>query len=471
MTTPNVNDLSCNPTHPDTSTTTATATTTTATTRPALPATPYDFSIIQSLIDKQLHATPSNFPPLINNTLLQTARRLPTSHTPVWCHRQAGRYLPEFRAARAGVDFFVSCQTPLHAAELTVQPLRRLPLDAAIVFSDILVIPQLLGMEVQMVAGKGPVIVRPITSPQSLDELRSVADVDVRRDLAYVYTAITLTRHALNGKVPVIGFSGAPFTLFGYMVEGGGSRTWDTARRFMYQHPAATHALMQRLTDVIVDYLVLQVEAGAQMLEVFDTNVGCLSPHLYNTFAHPYLLRIAAATKAALTQRQLPSVPMTVFPRGVGMGGLEALSYSEYDVISVDWCVDRRVVSNLMGGRVVLQGNLDPAALFASDDELRRLTREMLDEFGVGSSGGGLIANLGHGMLPEHDVNKLAVFVDEVHRYSKELLGKGKDSAVLVGADSAANGASGGGGGGGAVGVGHSDVPNAISVQHTDGGQ
>ena len=411
--------------------------------RPTPP--PYDFSATQSLINRNLHLDRTHFPPLLNSTLLHAAHRTPTPHTPIWCHRQAGRYLPEFRAARAGVDFFVSCQTPLHAAELTVQPLRRLALDAAIVFSDILVIPQLLGMDVQMVAGKGPVITRPITSPQSLDELRPVAEVDVRRDLAYVYTAITLTRHSLKGQVPLIGFSGAPFTLFGYMVEGGGSRSWDVTRRFMYLYPDATHTLMQRLTDIIIEYLTLQVEAGAQMLEVFDTNVGCLSPHLYYTFVHPYLTRIATAIKQQLTVRQLPVVPITVFPRAVTHTALAALSHSDYDVISLDWTVDRRWARETVGGRKALQGNLDPAALFASEDELRRLVREMLDEFGCE----GLIANLGHGMLPEHDVKKLEVFVDEVHRYSKQLIAQGK----------------------GGSGVGANNVASAVQVDNVDGGQ
>ena len=413
-----------------------------APTRPPPPA--YDFSATQALIDQNLHTNRAHFPPLLNTTLLQAAHRLPTPHTPIWCHRQAGRYLPEFKAARAGVDFFVSCQTPLHASELTVQPLRRLALDAAIIFSDILVIPQLLAMDVQMVAGVGPVITRPLTSPQSVDELREVVEEDVRRDLGYVYTAITLTRHALKGQVPLIGFSGAPFTLFGYMVEGGGSRTWDVARRFMYLYPDATHAVMQRLTDAIIIYLTLQVEAGAQMLEVFDTNVGCLSPHLYYSFAHPYLTRIATAVKQQLATRNLPAVPITVFPRGVTHTALAALSHSDYDVISLDWTVDRRWAREAVGGRKALQGNLDPAALFASDDELRRLTREMLDEFGCEA----LIANLGHGMLPEHDVRKLEVFVDEVHRYSKQLIASGKAGGAGVGG-----------------------LPSALQVHDVDGGQ
>ena len=417
--------------------------------RPSSP--PYDFSATQALIDQNLHTSRTNFPPLLNPTLLHAATLQPTPHTPIWCHRQAGRYLPEFRAARAGVDFFVSCQTPLHAAELTLQPLRRLALDAAIIFSDILVIPQLLGMDVQMVAGKGPVIMRPLTSPQSLDELKPAAQVDVRRDLGYVYTAITLTRHALKGQVPLIGFSGAPFTLFGYMVEGGGSRTWDITRKFMYLHPDATHAVMQRLTDVIIDYLCWQVEAGAQMLEVFDTNVGCLSLHLYFTFAHPYLRRIATATKQQLAARNLPAVPITVFPRGVSHTALEALSHSDYDVISLDWTVDRRAARAAVGGRKALQGNLDPAALFAGDDELRRLVREMLDEFGCD----GLIANLGHGMLPEHDAKKLAVFIDEVHRYSKQMKAEGRGS---------------GGNGGGGSAVGSKDSPSALQIGDVDGG-
>ena len=386
---------------------------------------PYDFSRMQSLIDSGALQSRS-FPTLLNPTLLNAALRLPVPHVPVWCHRQAGRYLPEFRRARAGVDFFTSCQTPLHAAELTVQPLARFPLDAAIVFSDILVVPQVMGLEVEMVPAKGPVIRRPITSPEGLALLKAPEAIDVARDLRYVFEAITLTRHALAGRAPLIGFSGAPFTLFGYMVEGGGSRSWDAARRFMYEFPDATHELMRRMTDVIVQYLVLQVEAGAQMLEVFDTNVGCLSPQLWTAFVQPHLARIAAEVKAALRSRGLPVVPMTVFPKGAHWA-LEALSHMEYDVVSIDWSTPPQWARQQVGGRVALQGNLDPAALFAPEAELRRLVRAMLDEFGdVGT-----IANLGHGMLPEHRPEMLAIFVDEVHRYSKErIASKGQSNGT-----------------------------------------
>ena len=310
-------------TKPDNSSTTNAA-------RPSQPQSPpYDFSAIQSLIDQNLHTTPSKFPPLQNPTLLHAATRQPTTHTPVWCHRQAGRYLPEFRAARAGVDFFVSCQTPLHAAELTVQPLRRLALDAAIVFSDILVIPQLLGMEVQMVAGKGPVIVRPITSPASLDELRAVGEVDVRRDLGYVMTAITLTRHALKGQVPLIGFSGAPFTLFGYMVEGGGSRTWDVARRFMYLYPDATHTLMAAADGR--DRRVPDAAGGGRRTDVggvrYQRRLPVTTALLHVRSSLPHAHRHRAPSNSLTTAPTCRPSPITVFPRGVthtALGGAVA---------------------------------------------------------------------------------------------------------------------------------------------------
>ncbi|XP_072276721.1 uroporphyrinogen decarboxylase [Pyxicephalus adspersus] len=211
------------------------------------------------------HLLPENFPPLQNDTFLRAARGEECRQVPVWCMRQAGRYLPEFRETRAGQDFFASCRSPEICCELTLQPLRRFPLDAAIIFSDILVIPQALGMEIRMEAGRGPVFPEPLQGPQDLQKLKTT--VDVSQELGYVFQAITLTRHKIAGKVPLIGFTGAPWTLMTYMIEGGGSTTMSKAKRWLYQNPSASHQLLQQLTDVFVDYLVGQVAAGAQVGE------------------------------------------------------------------------------------------------------------------------------------------------------------------------------------------------------------
>ncbi|NXS04401.1 DCUP decarboxylase, partial [Oxylabes madagascariensis] len=206
--------------------------------------------------------SPKGFPKLKNDTFLRAARGEETEHTPVWCMRQAGRYLPEFRETRASQDFFATCRSPKLCCELTLQPLRRFPLDAAIIFSDILVVPQALGMEVVMVPGKGPTFTEPLKEVEDLLKLRQ--KVDVTAELGYVFQAITLTRHSLEGKVPLIGFSGAPWTLMSYMIEGGGSTTMAKAKSWLYRHPEASHQLLRLLADVIIDYLVGQVAAGAQ---------------------------------------------------------------------------------------------------------------------------------------------------------------------------------------------------------------
>uniref|UniRef100_A0A3B5LI34 Uroporphyrinogen decarboxylase n=1 Tax=Xiphophorus couchianus TaxID=32473 RepID=A0A3B5LI34_9TELE len=206
---------------------------------------------------------PKDFPELKNDTFLRAARGEEPEHVPVWCMRQAGRYLPEFREIRAGKDFFDTCRSPENCCELTLQPLRRFPFDASIIFSDILVIPQAMGMEVQMLTGKGPTFTDPLKEPEDLQRLR--AKVDVNKELDYVFKAITLTRHKIEGKVPLIGFTGAPWTLMSYMIEGGGSTTHSKAKRWLYRHPDSSHMLLKMLADVIVEYLVGQVAAGAQV--------------------------------------------------------------------------------------------------------------------------------------------------------------------------------------------------------------
>ncbi|XP_040422323.1 uroporphyrinogen decarboxylase isoform X3 [Cygnus olor] len=253
-------------------------------------------------------AAPKGFPKLKNDTFLRAARGEETEHTPVWCMRQAGRYLPEFRETRAAQDFFATCRSPKLCCELTLQPLRRFPLDAAIIFSDILVVPQALGMEVVMVPGKGPTFPEPLKEVEDLLKLRQ--KVDVTAELGYVFQAITLTRHSLEGKVPLIGFSGAPWTLMSYMIEGGGSTTMSKAKSWLYRHPEASHQLLRLLADVVTDYLVGQVAAGAQALQLFESHAGHLGPEQFQEFALLYIRDIARGVKSKLKAEALPLVPM-----------------------------------------------------------------------------------------------------------------------------------------------------------------
>ncbi len=350
----------------------------------------------------------ATFPPLQNDLLLRTARGETTDRTPVWMMRQAGRYLPEYRAVREEHDFFEVVETPELAAEVTIQPVERFPLDAAILFSDIMVVPEAMGLTVEMVSGKGPTFPQPLSTPDEMDRL---VEPDLEERLGHVFEALTVTRRQLNGHVPLIGFSGAPWTLMAYMVEGGGSKSYRHARAWLYRHPDAAQALLQRITDVVKAYLVRQVEAGAQMLQVFDSWAGLLGPETFRTFGWPYLEQIASHVK-----QKHPEVPLVVFAKNVPYG-LDALADTGYDVISLDWTMDPASAREVVGDRAVLQGNLDPCALYASPDALRREVQHMLAGFGPHHH----VANLGHGMLPDHDPEHAGVFVEAVHEHSRHM--------------------------------------------------
>eukprot|EP00455_Lapot_gusevi_P000742 TRINITY_DN1032_c0_g2_i7.p1 TRINITY_DN1032_c0_g2~~TRINITY_DN1032_c0_g2_i7.p1 ORF type:complete len:401 (+),score=102.20 TRINITY_DN1032_c0_g2_i7:55-1257(+) len=364
-----------------------------------------------------------HFLPLKNDRILRAARKQAVDQVPIWLMRQAGRYLPEFREVRKRSDFFTVCRTPELACEVTLQPLRRFELDAAIIFSDILVIPQALGLEVQMLEKVGPKLPEPLTTPQDLDRLLS--NVDVHHSLGYVFDAIRLTRHALQGKVPLIGFCGAPFTIMSYMIEGGGSKTYSKVKTWLYRYPDASHALLQRVTDISVDYLIAQAQAGAQLLQVFDSWAGELSPEAFDTFALPYLRQIAtrvAQGLAALKQHDDSesaehNVPLIVFARGAHYA-LESLSDAGYQVMSLDWTVTPASARTRVQGKVALQGNLDPCILYAPEEVIRAEARKMVDAFGTQ----GWIANLGHGMLPDHQPEAVGYLVDEIHSYSRSLI-------------------------------------------------
>lgn len=353
-------------------------------------------------------ADDSRFAPLKNDRLLRAAMGQHIDTNPVWMMRQAGRYLPEYRALRKNYTFFESCRLPDVVAEITIQPVERLNIDAAIIFSDILVIPQALGMEVQMINGTGPLLPEPIASPSDIARLNRSGAAE---RLGYVYDAITTTRTLLDGRVPLIGFSGAPWTLMAYMVEGGGSKSFSTTRSWLYREPVGAEHLLDVLSDVIIEYLKRQVEAGAQYLQVFDSWAGLLGPALFQRFSLPTLARIASELKA-----EYPNLPLAVFARGAHHS-IEALSRTDFDVISIDWTVDPARARSEAGRNKTLQGNMDPAALFGPDSRIEEEIRSILAGFGKQRT----IVNLGHGMMPEHDPEKAAVFVDAVHRISSTL--------------------------------------------------
>ncbi|KAK4303913.1 hypothetical protein Pmani_024119 [Petrolisthes manimaculis] len=353
----------------------------------------------------------SEFPALKNDRLLRAARGESVDKVPVWAMRQAGRYLPEFREVRAQYDFFTMCRTPEVACQVTLQPLDRFPLDAAIIFSDILVVPQALGMEVQMKPGEGPVFPSPLSGPEDLDRLCNPKDVCAK--LQYVFDAITLTRHKLDGRAPLIGFCGAPWTIMAYMIEGKGSKTMSNAKCWLYRHPEASHRLLKTITDATIAYLVGQVKAGAQLLQVFESHAEHLGPNLFQEFSLPYLKRICDEVKDQVAALDLQDIPMTVFPKG-GHFALRELGRLRYEVVGIDWTVDPILARQLVGPNKTLQGNLDPCALYADPIQIDSSVKDMVEKFGCER----YIANLGHGMYPDMDPRHLAAFVEAVHTHS-----------------------------------------------------
>ncbi|XP_001657958.2 uroporphyrinogen decarboxylase isoform X1 [Aedes aegypti] len=347
------------------------------------------------------------FPPLKNDNLLRAARGEPVDRVPVWVMRQAGRYLPEFQEVRAKHDFFEVCRTPELACEVTMQPLRRFDLDASIIFSDILVIPQALGITVEMHKGVGPVLPQPLVTPDDLERLNTTGSID---RLKYVGDAITMMRHMLDGKVPLYGFTGAPWTLMGYMIEGGGSKTMSKAKAWLENYPEASTKLLNLLTDQIVDYLLMQVKAGAQILQVFESSAEHLSKEQYLNIALPYLKRIRDDLHKKFAEEGVTPVPMTLFSKGA-MHSLTEQAQTGYDVIGLDWTIDPEEARKLAGPNVTLQGNLDPQDMYKSPEELRELVLTMVRKFGKHR----YIANLGHGITPQTPVESMSVLVQAVH--------------------------------------------------------
>ena len=340
----------------------------------------------------------------MSDLFLRACRREPVERPPVWMMRQAGRYLPEYRAVRARSDFLTMVRTPELAAEVTLQPVDILGVDAAIIFSDILIVPEAMGMALTVEEGTGPRFHQPVSSPSDLDRLR---EVSVERDLGYVLDAIRLARAGLRGRVPLIGFAGAPWTLMSYMVEGSGTKAFTRAKRFLVEHPVSAHALLERLAVVVGGLLQAQVEAGAQAVQLFDSWAAALGPRDFREFALPYLAEV-------VRQARTTGVPVIAFAPGAGWALEEIATATGADVIGVDWQTDAAEARRrLSRRRVALQGNLDPTWLYAPPDEIRRRTRAMLEAFG----GAGHIANLGHGILPDVPVEHAAAFVQAVQEW------------------------------------------------------
>ncbi len=338
---------------------------------------------------------------LNNDLLLRAARGEKTERTPVWVMRQAGRILKEYREVRSKVSGFIELvQTPELAAEVTIQPVDILGVDAAIIFSDILVIPEAMGLPYTMEEGKGPFFPNTIKSEADLNKLKT-ADED---SLGYVIEAIKVTKHELNGRVPLIGFAGAPWTIFCYMVEGKGSKTFSLARKILYQNPSFAHKLLDKITDSTINYLKGQVAAGANIVQVFDSWAGILPAEHYDHFSLKYISKIADA---------ITEVPVIVFAKGA-FASRQSIGKINCDVVGLDWNMDIKESRNLIGPDKTLQGNLDPAALYSDFNTVKSETRKMIDLFGNSKH----IANLGHGVYPDMEVDKVKCFIDEVKEYS-----------------------------------------------------
>lgn len=346
-----------------------------------------------------------------NDRLLRALRREPVDCTPVWLMRQAGRYLPEYRATRQRAGSFLGmAKNPDLACEVTLQPLARFDLDAAILFSDILTVPDAMGLELYFVEGEGPKFRKPVRSAADIAKL---AVPDMETELRYVMDAVRVIRRELAGSVPLIGFSGSPWTLACYMVEGGGSDNFPTIKALALNDPAALHRLLSVNTDAVIAYLSAQRAAGAQALQVFDTWGGTLSPAMYREFSLPYLTRIAKELDRGDT-------PLILFGKG-NAPYLEELAASGCEALGVDWTVELSEAVRRTQGKVALQGNIDPATLYGSPDAIRAQVKRTLDSYAEGNNGSreGHIFNLGHGLSPDMDPEHVRALIDAVHEYSK----------------------------------------------------
>lgn len=336
-----------------------------------------------------------------NDLFLRALKGETVSRPPVWMMRQAGRYLPEFIAIREKYDFFTRCQTPELASEITVQPIRRYGMDAAILFSDILVVPQAMNIPFEMKPGVGPYLPNPIRSQKDVDQ---TILPDINERLGYVMEAIKMTKEMLNDEIPLIGFAGSPWTVFCYCVQGQGSKSFDKAKEFCFTQPVAAHQLLQRITDTTIAYLKEKVKAGVDAVQVFDSWGGMLSPADYQEFSWRYIKQIVDALHG--------EAPVIAFGKGCWFA-LEEMSKSKVSALGVDWTVSPKTARELTHNSVTLQGNMDPSRLLSPPKEIKKLVTQMINDFGKDK----YIVNLGHGILPNIPLDHAKAFIDAVKEY------------------------------------------------------
>lgn len=342
-----------------------------------------------------------------NDILLRALKLEPTERTPVWVMRQAGRYLPEYREVRKQAGSFMNmAKNPELVCEVTLQPLRRFPLDAVIIFSDILTIPDAMGLGLDFVPGVGPVFEKPIKTEKDIEQLPTI---DVKTDLKYVMDGLSTTAKELDKAVPLFGFAGSPWTLMTYMVEGGSSKTYSKAKKMLFDRPDLAHRLLQKVTDSTIDYLNAQIEAGADVVQVFDSWGGVLSPELFKTFSLPYMQQIVDGVR-----KENPDFPVILFSKGV-QRSLKALSKTGATALGVDWTTELSQARKWTKNRVALQGNMDPCVLFASEKTIENEVKKVLKSYGEGP---GHVFNLGHGMQPDMQPERLECMVSAIRKYS-----------------------------------------------------
>lgn len=346
---------------------------------------------------------------LKNDLFLRALKRQPCFRTPIWVMRQAGRYLPEYRAVREKTDFLTLCKTPELAAEVTIQPVDLMGVDAAIIFSDILVINEAMGMHVEIIESKGIKLSPVIRSQADIDRL-IVPEIDEK--LGYVMDALRLTKKELDSRVPLIGFSGAAWTLFTYAVEGGGSKNYAFAKKMMYREPGMAHLLLGKISETISAYLLKQVEAGADTIQIFDSWASALSEEDYREFALPYIKRNVQAVKA-----RYPDIPVIVFSKDCNTI-LSDIADTGCDAVGLGWGIDIAKARRELGDRVALQGNMDPAVLYGTAEKIRSEAARILRQFGQHTATSGHVFNLGHGILPDVDPANLKLLVEFVKEES-----------------------------------------------------